>query len=72
MPAHKPLPIEECLQQIQEAREQIRQIQEALNDKPDRDDLEHWSSELAFTMEELKDQVAMLNDKVDDLQSVDR
>jgi hypothetical protein len=69
MPAHKPLPIEECLQQIQEALEQIPQIQKALDDKPDRDELEYWSGESAFKMEELKDEVAEVKDKLDDLQS---
>jgi hypothetical protein len=82
MPAHKPLPIEEFVQQIQEALEQIRQIPEALeqirqiqvalDDKPDRDELEYWSGELAFKMEELKDEVAETKDKVDDLQIEDR
>ena len=47
MSTHKPKPIEEFVQQIQEALEQIQQIQEALEEKPDRDDVEHWSSELA-------------------------
>jgi hypothetical protein len=82
MPAHKPLPIEEFVQQFQEALEQIRQIPEALeqirqipealDDKPDRDELEHWSGEWAFKMEELKDEVAETKDKVDDLQIEDR
>ena len=54
---HKPKPIEECVQQIQEAREQIQQIQEALEEKPDRDDVENWSSELAFKMEEIHEDV---------------
>jgi hypothetical protein len=69
MPAHKPLPIEEFVQQIQDALEQIPRIQKVLDDKPDRDELEHWSSELAFKMEELQDEVAGVKDKVDDLQS---
>ena len=72
MPAHKPLPIEECLQQIQEALEQIPRIQKALDDKPDRDELEYWSGELAFKMEEVQDEVAGVKDKVDDLPSEDR
>ncbi len=72
MSTHKPLPIEEFVQQIQEALEQIPQIQEALDEKPDRDDLEHWSSELAYKMEELQGEVAEVKDKVDDLESEDR
>jgi hypothetical protein len=72
MPAHKPQPIEEFVQQIQEALERIKQIQEALDDKPDRDELEYWSGELAFKMEELKDEVAETQAKVDDLQIEDR
>ena len=82
MPADKPLPIEEFVQQIQEALERIPQIQEALeripqiqealDDKPDRDELEYWSGELAFNMEQLKDEVAETKDKVDDLQIEDR
>ena len=74
MSTHKPKPIEECLQQILEAREQIQQIQKALEAKPDRDDLEHWSSDLQFKMEEihedvrdLQGEVAEVKDKVDDL-----
>jgi hypothetical protein len=69
MTTHKPKPIEECLQQIQEALEQIPRIQKALDDKPDRDELEYWSGELAFKMEEVQDEVAGVKDKVDDLQS---
>ena len=47
MSTHKPKLIEEFVQQIQEAFEQIPQIKEALEEKPDRDDIEHWLSELA-------------------------
>ena len=79
MSTHKPLPIEECLQQILEAREQIQQIQKALEEKPDRDDLEHWSSELQFKIEEMHEdvrdvqgEVAEVKYKVDDLESEDR
>ena len=79
MSTHKPKPIEECLQQILEAREQIKEIREALEDKPDRDDLEHVSSEVLFKIEEgnedltrLRDEVAEVKDEVDDLQSEDR
>ena len=69
MSTHKPPSIEERLQQIQEA----------LEEKPDRDDLEHVSSEVLFKIEEgnedltrLRDEVAEVKDKVDDLQSEDR
>ena len=79
MSTHKPQPIEECLQQIQEAREQIQQIQKALEEKPDRDEVEHWSSDVLFYLEEthddvrrLQDEVAEVKDKVDDLESEDR
>jgi len=79
MSTHKPKPIEECLQQILEAREQIKEIREALEEKPDRDDLEHVSSEVLFKIEEghddvrrLQDEVAEVKDKVDDFQSEDR
>jgi len=79
MSTHKPHPIEECLQQIQEALEQIQQIQEVLEEKPDRDELEHWSSDLAFKMEEVHDDVrdlqgelAEVKAQVDDLYSEDR
>jgi DNA-binding transcriptional MerR regulator len=72
MPTHKSKPIEEWLQQIQEALEQIKEIQEALDEKPDRDELEHWSSEVLFKMEELQGEVAEVKDKVDDLESEDR
>jgi uncharacterized coiled-coil DUF342 family protein len=79
MSTHKPKLIEEFVQQIQEALEQIQQIQEALEEKPDRDDLEHWSSELAFKIEEMHDdvrdlqgEVAEVKAQVDDLQSEDR
>jgi predicted nuclease with TOPRIM domain len=69
MTTHKPKPIEECLQQIQEA----------LDEKPDRDDLENWSDDLAFKLEELHDDVrdlqgelAVVKDQIEDLQSEDR
>jgi hypothetical protein len=64
MSTRKPPSIEERLQQIQEALEQ----------KPDRFDLEFVSGELAFKIEEgqedltrLRDEVAEVKDKVDDL-----
>ena len=50
MPTQKLPPIEEWLQQIQEAFEQILEIQETLWEKPDRDDVEHSSSELALKL----------------------
>ena len=69
MSTHKPKPIEECLQQIQEA----------LEHKPDRDDLENWSSDLALKLEELHEdvrdlqgEVAEVKAQVDDLYSEDR
>ena len=59
--------------------ERLQQIQEALEHKPDRNDLELVSSDLAFKIEEghddvrrLQDDVAEVKDKVDDLQSEDR
>jgi uncharacterized coiled-coil DUF342 family protein len=69
MPTHKPITIEERLEQIQEA----------LEEKPDRDDLEHWSSDLATKIEEmhedvrdLQGEVAEVKNQVDDLYSEDR
>ncbi len=70
MAAHKPKPIEECLQQIQEAREQIQQIQETLEEKPDRDDVEHWSSELEFKLEQIHEDVTNLQNEVADVKYV--
>jgi uncharacterized coiled-coil DUF342 family protein len=59
--------------------ERLEQIQEALEEKPDRDDLEHWSSDLAFKIEEmhedvrdLQGEVAEVKAQVDDLYSEDR
>ena len=69
MTTHKPPSIEERLQQIQEA----------LDEKPDRDDLENGLSDVLFKLEEnnddvrrLQDDVAEVKDKVDDLYSEDR
>jgi hypothetical protein len=69
MSTHKPKPIEECLQQIQET----------LEEKPDRDDLENWSSDLALKLQELHEDVrdiqgelAEVKGQVEDLQSEDR
>ena len=69
MPTHKPHPIEVRLQRIQET----------LEHKPDRDDVENWSSDLTFKLEELHDDVRDLQGaleevkgQVDDLHSEDR
>ena len=64
MSTHKPPSIEEFVQQIQEALGQIPQIQETLEEKADRDDLEHWASELAFKLEEIHDDVRDLQNEV--------
>jgi chromosome segregation ATPase len=79
MSTHKPKTIEECLQQIKETLEQIPQIKEALEEKPDRDDVELWSSDLEFKMEEvhadvrdLQGELAEVSAQVDDLYSEDR
>ena len=69
MSTHKPPSIDERLQQILEALEQM----------PDLSDLELMSDNLAFKIEEaqedltrLRDEVAEVKDKVDDLESEDR
>ena len=69
MTTHQPKPIEECLQQIQEA----------LEEKPDRDDVENWASDLAFKIDKMHDdvrdlqgEVAEVKVQVDDLYSEDR
>jgi len=79
MSTHKPKLIEEFVGQIQEALEQIPQIKETLEEKPDRDDVELWSSDLEFKMEEvhedirnLQNEVAEVKYQVDDLRSEDR
>jgi uncharacterized coiled-coil DUF342 family protein len=64
MSTHKAKPLEEFVQQIQEALEQIHEIQETLEEKPDRDDVEHWSSELASKLEEIHDDVTNLQNEV--------
>jgi uncharacterized coiled-coil DUF342 family protein len=78
MSTHKPKTIEQFVQQIQEALEQIPQIRETLEEKPDRDDVENWTSDLEFKMEEvhedvrnLQDEVAEVKYQVDDLRSED-
>ncbi len=81
MSTHKPKTIEELVQQIQEALEQIPQIKETLEEKPDRDDVEYGfgSSDLESKMEEvhqdvrdLQNEVAEVRYQVDDLRSEDR
>jgi uncharacterized coiled-coil DUF342 family protein len=79
MSTHKPKTIEELVQQIQKALEQIPQIKETLEEKPDRDDVELWTSDLEFKMEEvhqdvrdLQNEVAEVKYQVDDLRSEDR
>jgi uncharacterized coiled-coil DUF342 family protein len=79
MSTHKSKPIEELVQQIQEALEQIPQIKEALEEKPDRYEVENWSSDLEYKMEEvhegvrdLQNEVAEVKYQVDDLYSEDR
>jgi hypothetical protein len=69
MSTHKPKPIEEC----------SKQIQETLEEKPDRDDLENWSSDVAFKLEELHEDVrdihgelSEVKGQVEDLQREDR
>jgi uncharacterized coiled-coil DUF342 family protein len=69
MTTHKPPSIEERLQLIQEA----------LDEKPDRDDLENGLSDVLFKLEEYNDDVRRLQDdvaevkaQVDDLYSEDR
>ena len=69
MTTHKPPSIEERLQLIQEALEQM----------PDRDDLENGLSDVLFKLEEnnddvrpLQDDVAEVKAQVDDLYSEDR
>ena len=64
MTTQKLPPIEEWLKQIQEALGQIPQIQETLEEKPDRDELEHWASELAFKLEQIHDDVRDLQNEV--------
>jgi uncharacterized coiled-coil DUF342 family protein len=79
MSTHKPKTIEELVQQIQKALEQIPQIKETLEEKPDRDDVENWTSDLEFKMEEvhqdvrdLQGELAEVSAQVDDLYSEDR
>jgi hypothetical protein len=59
--------------------ERLQQIQEALEQKPDRDDLENGLSDVLFKLEEnnddvrrLQDEVAEVKAQVDDLYSEDR
>jgi hypothetical protein len=69
MSTHKPPSIEERLQQLQEA----------LDEKPDRRDAGYWSSDLEFKLEQIHDDVkelqrdlAYVTSQVDELQSEDR
>jgi predicted nucleic acid-binding Zn-ribbon protein len=64
MPTHKPHPIEV----------RLHRIQETLEHKPNRDDVENWSSDLTVKLEELHDDVrdlqselAEVRDQGDDL-----
>jgi archaellum component FlaC len=59
--------------------ERLKRIEDALEQKPDRDDVENWSSDLTFKLEELHDDVRDLQGaleevkgQVDDLHSEDR
>ena len=59
--------------------ERLKRIEDALEQKPDRDDLENVSSDLTFKLEELHDDVRDLQaalgevkGQVDDLHSEDR
>ncbi len=69
MTTHKPHPIEV----------RLHRIQEALERKPDHDDVENWSSDLTFKLEEIHEDVRDLQGElsemkaqVDDLYSEDR
>jgi uncharacterized coiled-coil DUF342 family protein len=75
MPKKRVLTIEERLRLLEE----IPQIKETLEEKPDRDDVENWTSDLEFKMEEvhqdvrdLQNEVAEVKYQVDDLRSEDR
>ena len=70
MTTHKPKTIEEFVRQFQEALEQIPQIQETLEQKSDRDDVEHESSELAFKLEQIHNDVTNLQNEVADVKYV--
>jgi uncharacterized coiled-coil DUF342 family protein len=70
MPTQKLPPIEEWLQQIQGALEQIQEIEETLEEKADRDDVEHESSELAFKLEQIHEDVLNLQNEVADVKYV--
>jgi len=76
MSTHKPPSIEECLQLIQEALEQIRQIREALEEKPDHNVVEKWLSKVLVKLGEIHEDVrdlqqdlAYVTSQVDELQS---
>jgi hypothetical protein len=76
MSTHKPKLIEEL---VQVALEQIQEIKETLEEKPDRYEVEKWTSDLEFKMEEvhedvrdLQNEVAEVKVQVEDLYSEDR
>ncbi len=75
MSTHKPKLIEELAQEV---LEQIQEIKVTLEEKPDREDVERWTSDLEFKMEEvhedvrnLQNEVAEVKYQVDDLRSED-
>ncbi len=79
MSTHKPKLIEEFVQQIQEALEPIPQIKEALEEKPDRDEVENWTGDLEYKLDQIHEDVrdlqgelAEVSAQVDDLYSEDR
>jgi polyhydroxyalkanoate synthesis regulator phasin len=76
MSTHKPKLIEEVAQEV---LEQIQEIKVTLEEKPDREDVERWTSDLEFKMEEvhedvrdLQGELAEVSAQVDDLYSEDR
>jgi polyhydroxyalkanoate synthesis regulator phasin len=76
MSTHKPKLIEELAQEV---LEQIQEIKVTLEEKPDREDVERWTSDLEFKMEEvhedvrdLQGELAEVSAQVDDLYSEDR
>jgi hypothetical protein len=58
--------------------ERLQQLQEALDEKPDRRDAGYWSCDLEFKLEQIHDvkelqrDLAYVTSQVDDLQSEDR
>jgi hypothetical protein len=58
--------------------ERLQQIEEAVDEKPDRGDVGYWSCDLEFKLEQIHDDVkelqrdlAYVTSQVDDLQSED-